>query len=155
MALSNFFQKSILYEGGIFDIWGGSQIHPPGLISKIWPDFRNLTLCTFGGGYIVHFCISRVKLRVIHHTPYTIHPRTGSHTAHSSMTTTKRVTRIVHIVTLVCKTRNEKTANRELDELRTTSIGLLGVWPCHCDILEKRVRRQAASVKNRCYICGR
>ena len=33
------------------------------------------------------------------------------------MTMTKRATRIVHIVTLDSKTRNKKTANRELDVL--------------------------------------
>ena len=52
----------------------------------------------------MHFCISRVKLRVIHHKP-----SYRSHTAHFSMTTTKCVIRIgVHIVTLVNKTHNKK-----------------------------------------------
>ena len=53
--------KKAFAFGAIFDI-GGAQIYPPGQILKIWP------LCTFGG-YDVHFYISRVKLRVIHHTP--------------------------------------------------------------------------------------
>jgi hypothetical protein len=36
--ISKFFQKRILYEG-VYSTFGGSQIHPPGQISKIWPDF--------------------------------------------------------------------------------------------------------------------
>jgi hypothetical protein len=48
----------------------------------------------------------------------TIHPPTGSHAAHSWMTTTKWVIGIVLIVTLVNKTHNKKMANCKLHVFR-------------------------------------
>jgi hypothetical protein len=108
--ISDFFKKSFSMRG-VYLIFAGITNIPP------WSDFRNLTPMYIWGA---HCAFLHFSCQAACYPPHTIHPRTGSHTPLSSMTMTKtkRMTRIVHIVTLVSKTRNKKTANRELDVLR-------------------------------------
>jgi hypothetical protein len=63
----------------MFDIWGVTNTP-----TDPYVHLRG-TLCI--SAFLVSSCVLS-----------TVHPRTGSHTAHSLMTTTKRVIRIVHIV---------------------------------------------------------
>jgi hypothetical protein len=95
--IPNFFKKSFSMRG-VYLIFGGVTNIPP------WSDFENLARFSKSDPYvhlggtlcISAFLVSSYALSTI--LPYTLLPIVyRSHTAHSSMTTTKRVTRIVHI----------------------------------------------------------
>ena len=65
-----FFKKSFSMRGAYL-IFGGSQIYPPGQISKIWPYFRNLTPMYIWGVHcaFLHFSCQATRYPPYYHTP--------------------------------------------------------------------------------------